>query len=504
MPIHNRLQKPGTDTAVLALGLSNVSRIAKGQATGNSGSWFFPDGSTNEDGSPSGGGIVVGPDAGEMGGIAHQDPDGVLTPVFDTSELDEKLEQAQQDIDSLGDTLTEVNDTLADNTQALEQAKKDVSEALETAKKAEKSVDGKNSVFTQKDEPAHDGLVQGDQWNVLDDDGNIISNRVWNGTEFVSHKVVLDLIAVASSVGSTLIADGAVITDKIATNAINADKIAANAVTADAIASNSVDTDALRANSVTVAKLYATEEMMVKLLQAHKIQADEIDLNTLNGTVINGLQINGGQIQTATSGYRIRIKQDANDNGIIEFLNGNTIMTKIGFRDNTIIIGSGLDSEEQPGAGIIVRDSDKSVAAISQGRLTLVGNENDVYISGRTGVNVATGAGGLNVTGSGVSRFDGALSAQEYHLGSNSLYKAGTWSGSTDSNGMFTITHSLKRTPKAFIVQPYMKDGLDTQMKYFDTVVWSVGSTSAVVRLRRLDNQQWADRQAYQCAWFAI
>lgn len=504
MPIHNRLQKPGTDTAVLALGLSNVSRIAKGQATSNSGSWFFPDGSTNEDGSPSGGGIVVGPDAGGMGGIAHQDPDGVLTPVFDTSELDEKLEQAQQDIVSLGNTITEVNDTLADNTQALEQAKKDVSEALEAAKNAEQSVDGKNSVFTQKDEPAHEGLVQGDQWNVLDDDGNIISNRVWNGTEFVSHKLILDLVAVASSVGSTLIADGAVITDKIASKAINADKIAANAVTADAIASNSVDTDALRANSVTVAKLYVTEEMMVKLLQAHKIQADEIDLNTLNGTVINGLQINGGEIQTASSGYRIRIKQDANDNGVIEFLNGNTIMTKIGFKQDEVIIGSGLDTEEEPGAGIIVDDSQKSVGVVSQGPLTIICNNDSMYLSARNNVNINCGAGGLTVSGTGPSHFNGSLYAQDYYLGSNPLYKAGTWSGSTDSNGMFTISHGLRRTPSAFIVQPYMKDGLDTQMKYFDTVVWSVGSSSAVVRLRRLDNQQWADRQTYQCFWFAI
>lgn len=503
MPIHNRLQKPSNDAAVLALGLSNVSRVAKGQATSNSGSWFFPDGSTNEDGSPSGSGVIVGPDAGEMGGIAHKDPNGVLTPVFDTSELDKKLEQAQKDIDSLGDTITEVNNTLADNTEALEKAQQNVSDALEAAKNAEETADGKNKSFTQKDEPSREGLVQGDQWNVLDDDGNIISNRIWNGSEFVSHKLILDLVAVASSVGSTLIADGAIVTNKLASGSIDADKIAADAVTADAIASNSVDTDALKANSVTVAKLYITEEMMVKLLQAHKIQADEIDLNTLNGMVINGLQINGGQIQTATSGYRIRIKQDENDNGIIEFLNGNTVMTKIGFHNDTIIIGSGLDTEDEPGAGIMVDDSDKSVTVVSQGQLSLIGNNNDIYMYARNNVNVNCGAGGLIVSAAN-SMFNGAVYANEYKLGNLSLYKAGVWKGPSDNNGMFTIEHNLGRQPLAFIVQPYMFDGYDTQMKYFDTIVWSVNTTEAIIRLRRLDNPNWGDRQDYQCYWFAI
>lgn len=203
------------------------------------------------------------------------------------------------------------------------------------AKNAQTTANGKNKIFTQSSEPSHSGLVPGDQWNVTNSSGQVTSNRVWNGSSFVEHKLYLSSLAVPSSVGTTLIQDNAITTGKVAANAINAskiaadavtaDKIAANAVTADSIASNAVGTNELAANAVTTAKLNVTEDMAVKLLAAHKIQADEIDLNTLNGVTINGVTINGGELSVGNAGNRIHIHNNADVSNIDFMRNGSEI-----------------------------------------------------------------------------------------------------------------------------------------------------------------------------------
>lgn len=208
------------------------------------------------------------------------------------------------------------------------------------AKNAQTTANGKNKIFTQTGEPSHSGLVPGDQWNVTNSSGQVTSNRVWNGSSFVEHKLYLSSLAVPSSVGTTLIQDNAITTGKVAANAINAskiasdavtaDKIASNAVTADSIASNAVGTNELAANAVTTAKLNVTEDMTVKLLAAHKIQADEIDLNTLNGVTINGVTINGGELSVGNAGNRIHIHNNA-DVSNIDFLRNGSEIAKMYF-----------------------------------------------------------------------------------------------------------------------------------------------------------------------------
>lgn len=203
------------------------------------------------------------------------------------------------------------------------------------AKNAQTTANGKNKIFTQSSEPSHSGLVPGDQWNVTNSSGQVTSNRVWNGSSFVEHKLYLSSLAVPSSVGTTLIQNNAITTGKVAANAINAskiaadavtaDKIASNAVTADSIASNAVGTNELAANAVTTAKLNVTEDMTVKLLAAHKIQADEIDLNTLNGVTINGMVLNGGELSVGNAGNRIHIHNNADISNIDFMRNGSEI-----------------------------------------------------------------------------------------------------------------------------------------------------------------------------------
>lgn len=237
------------------------------------------------------------------------------------------------------------------------------------AKNAQTTANGKNKIFTQSSEPSHSGLVPGDQWNVTNSSGQVTANRVWNGSSFVEHKLYLSSLAVPSSVGTTLIQDNAITTGKVAAYAINAskiasdavtaDKIASNAVTADSIASNAVGTNELAANAVTTAKLNVTEDMTVKLLAAHKIQADEIDLNTLNGVTINGMVLNGGELSVGNADNRIHIHNNA-DISNIDFMRNGSEIAKMYFiyeksRNATVfVISSG---QEQIANRAYVNDS---------------------------------------------------------------------------------------------------------------------------------------------------
>lgn len=242
-------------------------------------------------------------------------------------------QNAQTAADNAQSTASKAN-TAAQNAAAI------ANRAEAAAKNAQTTANGKNKIFTQSSEPSHSGLVPGDQWNVTNSSGQVTSNRVWNGSSFVEHKLYLSSLAVPSSVGTTLIQNNAITTGKVAANAINAskiaadavtaDKIAANAVTADSIASNAVGTNELAANAVTTAKLNVTEDMTVKLLAAHKIEADEIDLNTLNGVTINGMVINGGEVSVGNADNRIHIHNNA-DISNIDFLRNGSEIAKMYF-----------------------------------------------------------------------------------------------------------------------------------------------------------------------------
>lgn len=385
MPLHPKIARE-QDIAVLARGLQRVNRTAGTQRTSNAGTWFIPDGTFDENGIPTGGGVVIGSQASDFDGIAHRNPDGTLKPLVDTSAIDDKLNSAQEDIDELNQSLVQVDKTLVDVNQTLEDNSKTIIEAQEAAnnalstatsanetarqanenatqaqtaaKNAQTTANGKNKIFTQSSEPSHSGLVPGDQWNVTNSSGQVTSNRVWNGSSFVEHKLYLSSLAVPSSVGTTLIQDNAITTGKVAANAINAskiaadavtaDKIASNAVTADSIASNAVGTNKLAANAVTTAKLNVTEDMVVKLLSAHKIKADEIDLNTLNGVTINGVTINGGEVSVGNTDNRIHIHNNA-DISNIDFLRNGSEIAKMYFiyeqrRNATVfVISSGQE-----------------------------------------------------------------------------------------------------------------------------------------------------------------
>lgn len=95
--------------------------------------------------------------------------------------------------------------------ETLDSINQDIARAEAEAKAAKTTADGKNKVFTQPAEPAHDRLTNGDLWQKLDSSGHISSVNVWNGTKFAAYSLVADSLLVPGSVnGSVLIKDGSI------------------------------------------------------------------------------------------------------------------------------------------------------------------------------------------------------------------------------------------------------------------------------------------------------
>lgn len=505
MPLHPKIARE-QDIAVLARGLQRVNRTAGTQRTSNAGTWFIPDGTLDENGIPTGSGVVIGSQASDFDGIAHRNTDGTLKPLVDTSAIDDKLNSAQEDIDKLNQSLVQVNKTLVTVNQTLEDNSKTIIEAQEAANnalstatsanetarqanenatqaqtaadKAQTTANGKNKIFTQSSEPSHSGLVPGDQWNVTNSSGQVTSNRVWNGSSFVEHKLYLSSLAVPSSVGTTLIQDNAITTGKVAANAINAskiaadavtaDKIASNAVTADSIASNAVGTNELAANAVTTAKLNVTEDMTVKLLAAHKIQADEIDLNTLNGVTINGMTINGGELSVGSADNRIHIHNNA-DISNIDFLHNGSEIAKMYFiyeksRNATVFvissgqeqianrayIGGAQPDPDAPNGWTIssahnVRILPQHTLDISTGRMTLRTSGGKIYLDGNADTPINTLAScRVQTYDNNANRFEFDMKTFRTVAGNVSLFASATGANGThgirvNATGLYAI-----------------------------------------------------------------
>ena len=97
-----------------------------------------------------------------------------------------------------------------------------ISDAVDTAISQLETPDGGNHIYASADEPTapEDGFQAGDLWYQTNASGQIAAVKVWNGTQWNGYDMVANSILVAGSVGSTLIADGAVTTAKITAKAI--------------------------------------------------------------------------------------------------------------------------------------------------------------------------------------------------------------------------------------------------------------------------------------------
>lgn len=108
---------------------------------------------------------------------------------------------------------------------------KDVTEA----QGAQLTADGKNRTFASKTEPPHTGLTKGDVWYQVDDHGNTVGMKIWDGSKFNPNLLFADGIFVPGSVGPVSIQNGAITAEKILASEAVLDKILVRKLNADDI-----------------------------------------------------------------------------------------------------------------------------------------------------------------------------------------------------------------------------------------------------------------------------
>lgn len=174
---------------------------------------------------------------------------------------------------------------------------KDVTEA----QGAQLTADGKNRTFASKTEPPHDGLAKGDVWYQVDDNGNTVGMKIWDGTKFNPNLLFADGIFVPGSVGPVSIKDGAITAEKILASEAVLDKILVRKLSADDIDVGSLTAAIIKSNKfVTPDGLNGFDESGFWT----KDKEGNILFKTSNGK----LQAVGG-LQTASSGDRIQLSQ---------------------------------------------------------------------------------------------------------------------------------------------------------------------------------------------------
>ena len=108
---------------------------------------------------------------------------------------------------------------------------KDVTEA----QGAQLTADGKNRTFASKTEPPHTGLTKGDVWYQVDNDGNAVGMKIWDGSKFNPNLLFADGIFVPGSIGPVSIQNGAITAEKIFASEAVLDKILVRKLNADDI-----------------------------------------------------------------------------------------------------------------------------------------------------------------------------------------------------------------------------------------------------------------------------
>ena len=121
---------------------------------------------------------------------------------------------------------------------------KDVTEA----QGAQLTADGKNRTFASKTEPPHTGLAKGDVWYQVDDNGNTVGMKIWDGTKFNPNLLFADGIFVPGSVGPVSIKNGAITAEKILASEALLDKILVRKLSSDDIDVGSLTAAIVKSN----------------------------------------------------------------------------------------------------------------------------------------------------------------------------------------------------------------------------------------------------------------
>ncbi|MFT3971691.1 MAG: hypothetical protein QM695_15805 [Micropruina sp.] len=161
---------------------------------------------------------------------------------------------------------------------AVNAAQASANAAALAAAAARTTADGRNRIFTQIGTPT--ATAVGDQWFVLNESGQVVDIRVWNGTLWVSYTLVASAVIVPSSIGTILLANGAVTAPKIV------------------------------ADSALISKIF-TDELLAGTVSGTMIKGDAIDGKTVTGAIVR-TAASGARTQLDTNGLRV-IDSGGND-----------------------------------------------------------------------------------------------------------------------------------------------------------------------------------------------
>lgn len=235
------------------------------------------------------------------------------------------------------------------------QAVEDMATAAKlAAQRAQKSADGKNTIFYQADKPSLNGRNDGDLW--YDTDDNYRMYRFRAGVEdfieagvsaadltgSMSNSMVEGVWKQAQSSGAvarnpvegSMIANGAIRTAHV--QGLDAGVITSGFIGSDRIAARSITAAQMAAGTITV------DSGVIGSLNANDIKfgtlsGDRVDANTLRGKLIEGGTVKGGlvtggrilgaSIATTTDGNGDRVELTAN--GGVQVWRGNTVYAQL-------------------------------------------------------------------------------------------------------------------------------------------------------------------------------
>jgi len=198
--------------------------------------------------------------------------------------------------------------------------------ARDKADQAQQSASGKNKITYSLNAPSNTsnpGTAAGDVWFRRNDNGVIIAQYEWTGSQWIERKIENAVIAnidagkitagtisadrigartitgqmlVIGTVDSTVIADGAITTSKITANSLNADRITSGTITTDKIGANQITGAKIAAGAISAGSA------IIDTAAINSAQIGSLEVGKLTSGVLSAVITVSNRIQTST-GY---------------------------------------------------------------------------------------------------------------------------------------------------------------------------------------------------------
>ena len=301
-----------TDSMLLAQGLIQATRKVQAMTTGHAGSIFVPD--------KEGKGVLLGSQAGQYNGIAYRDEEGNLSPIVDLSEVNQTLventtilNQAKQDVEQANRDLAAAKTAMDENSQAISQARKDITANQQAISQANQALDqakqdleaAKRTVSSYSDRIASATMQATQALDKTTSMGKTIDglHNIYKGPDDPCKKATVKqgdywyrtqswaaywqgsvdesssaLVPMQDIVTAVYEYDGA---EWKPFNLVASNILATGTVTTDTLAANSVTTDKLTANSITADKL-TSNSVTADKLAANSVTTDKLAAQSVN------------------------------------------------------------------------------------------------------------------------------------------------------------------------------------------------------------------------------